>query len=191
MKLKIFLQLWLQQKCQTLQFVSACVLSHFSHVQLCDPMHCSPPGSSVDGISLARILEWVAIPSSRGSSQPKDESLSPALQADSLPLIHGDEGPCSLCLSIKLLEFVFYRFALVQMQNVQKAKASEERKFPFSVFDYWIQKLTPSPYSLWERGLHFPPRIWTEGLFQTSGCVTISLHHDLLSDFVLFFVSHT
>ena len=32
-----------------------------SHVRLCDPMDCSPPGSSVQGISQARILEWVAI----------------------------------------------------------------------------------------------------------------------------------
>ena len=36
---------------------------------LCDPMNCSPPGSSVHGILQARILEWVAIPFSRGSSQ--------------------------------------------------------------------------------------------------------------------------
>ena len=35
-------------------------------------MGCSPPGSSVHGISQARILEWVAISSSRGSSQPRD-----------------------------------------------------------------------------------------------------------------------
>ena len=35
---------------------------------LCDPMDCSPPGSSVRGISRARILEWVAISFSRGSS---------------------------------------------------------------------------------------------------------------------------
>jgi len=35
---------------------------------LCDPVDCSPPGSSVRGILQARILEWVAIPSSRGSS---------------------------------------------------------------------------------------------------------------------------
>ena len=39
---------------------------------LCDPMGCSPPGSSVHGISQARILEWVAISFSRGSSRPKD-----------------------------------------------------------------------------------------------------------------------
>ena len=39
---------------------------------LCDPMDCSPPGSSVHGMSQARILEWVTISSSRGSSHPRD-----------------------------------------------------------------------------------------------------------------------
>ena len=37
-------------------------------------MDCSPPGSSVRGIFQARILEWVAISSSRGSSRPKDQT---------------------------------------------------------------------------------------------------------------------
>ena len=39
---------------------------------LCDPMGCSLPGSSIHGILQARILEWVAFPFSRGSSQAKD-----------------------------------------------------------------------------------------------------------------------
>ena len=37
-------------------------------------MDCSLPGSSVLGILQARILEWVAMPSSRGSSQPRDQT---------------------------------------------------------------------------------------------------------------------
>ena len=41
---------------------------------LCDPIDYSPPGSSVHGILLARILEWIAISSSRGSFQPRDQS---------------------------------------------------------------------------------------------------------------------
>ena len=41
---------------------------------LCDPMDCSLPGSSVHGISQARILEWVAISFSRGSSRPRDRT---------------------------------------------------------------------------------------------------------------------
>ena len=45
----------------------------------------SPPGSSVHGIFQARILEWVAIPFSRGSSRPRIKPQSPALQEDSLP----------------------------------------------------------------------------------------------------------
>ena len=49
-----------------------CVLNRFSHVWLCNPLDCSPPGSSVHGILQARILEWVAVPSSRGSSQPRN-----------------------------------------------------------------------------------------------------------------------
>ena len=42
---------------------------------LCEPMICSPPGSSVHGIFQARLLEWVAISFSRGSSRPRDRSL--------------------------------------------------------------------------------------------------------------------
>ena len=43
-----------------------------SYAQLCNPMDCSLPGSSVHGIFQATILEWVSMLSSRGSSQPKD-----------------------------------------------------------------------------------------------------------------------
>ena len=39
---------------------------------LCDPMDCSQPGSSVHGTLQVRTLEWVTMPSSRGSSQPRD-----------------------------------------------------------------------------------------------------------------------
>ena len=41
---------------------------------LCDPMDCRLPGSSVHGILQTRILEWIAISSSRGSSQPRDQT---------------------------------------------------------------------------------------------------------------------
>ena len=48
------------------------VFSPQSSLILCNPMGCSPPGSSVYGILQARIPEWVAIPSSRGSSWPRN-----------------------------------------------------------------------------------------------------------------------
>ena len=49
-------------------FKYACVQSHFCHVWLCNTMNCSLPGSSALGILQARILVWVAMPFSRGSS---------------------------------------------------------------------------------------------------------------------------
>ena len=45
-----------------------------SWLTLCNPMDCSPPGSSIHGILQARVLEWVAIPFSRGSSWPRDRT---------------------------------------------------------------------------------------------------------------------
>ena len=57
----------------------ACVLSGSVLSDSCDPMDCSPPGSSVCGTSQARILEWVAIPFPRGSSRPGITPASPAL----------------------------------------------------------------------------------------------------------------
>ena len=45
-----------------------------SYPPLCDPVDCSPPGSSAHGILQARTLEWVAVPSSRGSSRPSGRS---------------------------------------------------------------------------------------------------------------------
>ena len=51
-----------------------CVLVALSCPTLCDPMDCGLPGFSVLGVLQARILEWVARPSSRGSSQSRDQT---------------------------------------------------------------------------------------------------------------------
>ena len=53
--------------------VRACSIVQ-SFPDLCDPMDCSPSGSSVHGILQARILEWGAISFSRTSSQPRDQT---------------------------------------------------------------------------------------------------------------------
>ena len=53
---------------------------------VCNPMDYSSPGASMHGISQARILEWIAIFYSRGSSQPRDQTvslISPALASRS------------------------------------------------------------------------------------------------------------
>ena len=56
---------------------------------LLQSMYCSPPGSSVQGISQARILEWVAISFSRGIFPTQGSNLHPLhWQVDSLPAYH-------------------------------------------------------------------------------------------------------
>ena len=54
-------------------FCGCCLVAKF-YLTLCDPMHCSSPGSSVHGILQARTLEWVAISFSRGSSWHRDQT---------------------------------------------------------------------------------------------------------------------
>ena len=65
------------------------VVGSLSRVWLSAPTDCSPPGSSVHGISQARILEWVVISFARGSSQPRDQNriqpTSPSPSADQTP----------------------------------------------------------------------------------------------------------
>ena len=62
--------------CRQKDRVNVCMYAKLLHLclSLCDPMDCSPPGSSVQGSLQARILQWVAIPSSRGSSWPRDQA---------------------------------------------------------------------------------------------------------------------
>ena len=65
---------WLLYHWATWDAQSSTIVSEVSQScqTLCDPVDCSPPGSSIHGILQARILEWVAISSSRGSSRPRD-----------------------------------------------------------------------------------------------------------------------
>ena len=58
------------------------------------PYDGSLPGSSVLGILLARVLDWVAISFSRGSFWPRDQTLVSCIQMDSLPLSHQGGPPC-------------------------------------------------------------------------------------------------
>ena len=80
---------WANTKCQKVKCECSVASVVSDSVQ---PMDCGLPGSSVHGILQARILEWVVISFSRGSSQPRNQtcstSVSSASQADSLPLSH-------------------------------------------------------------------------------------------------------
>ena len=108
-----------------------------SRLSLCDPVDCSPPGSSVHGISQGRTLEWAAIPSSRGPSRPgiKPGSLMP-------PALHA----CMLS-----------RFSLVRLCATPQTAAHQAPLSPgFSRQEYSSGLPFPSPHPIWERGQTVP-----------------------------------
>ena len=76
---------WKQVFLQTFPVIRLKVLVTQSCPSLCNLMDFSSPGSSVHGILWARILEWIAIHLSRGSSPLRNWTQSPALLIDSLP----------------------------------------------------------------------------------------------------------
>ena len=79
-----------------------------SCLTLCDLMDCSPAGSSVHGILQARILEWVAMPSTRGSSQPRNWT--------QVSHIAGSPGGLrNICTILKICNL--YRFDLSLIMN--------------------------------------------------------------------------
>ena len=75
-------KLWVVQSCPT----------------LCDPVVCSPPGSSIHGILQARILEWVVIPFSRGSSPPRDRTWVSHIVGRFFSLWAAETNSCNLRL---------------------------------------------------------------------------------------------
>ena len=92
---------------------------------LCDPVDGSPPGSSVHGILQARILEWVAISFSRGSSRPRDRTQ-----------VSHITGRCfNLCTTREALKYknavsqkTSYRDTELQIQVLTSKTSREERK---------------------------------------------------------------
>ena len=92
----------------------ACMLSHFSHVWPCNPMDCSPQGSSVHRILQARTQEWISVPSSWGIflTQGSSQYLLCLLhwQVGSLPLAPASQ----LCPCISSVQFSSVQFSSVQ-----------------------------------------------------------------------------
>ena len=81
-----------------------------SCLTLCDPRDCSLPGSSVHGILQARILEWVAIPSSSGSSPPRDWTWVSCSGRQILYHLTYQGSPCATWETLKEIVRIKYTF---------------------------------------------------------------------------------
>ena len=97
-------------------------------------MNCSPPGSSVHGIFQARILEWIAISYFRGSSQPRDESVSlvSALAGGFFttappgkPMVYVNNG---ILLSHKKNEMMPFAATWMQLETIILSEISQKEK---------------------------------------------------------------
>ena len=105
---------------------------HFSRFRLCDPMDCSLPGSSVRGILQQRILEWVAMPSSRGSSQTRDQTGISSLldwHLCSLPLV--PPGKPRIPMKWTLKKWMLWYVNYVWIKLLRKGHWTCPGKIPF------------------------------------------------------------
>ena len=97
---------------------------------LCDPGDCSLPGSSVHGIFQARILEWVTVPSSRGSSWSRDQT-----HLCLLCLLYRQVGSLPLVLPGKPWHFHYFVFDMARMPGAGTNKLLEW--FPEAWNQWW------------------------------------------------------
>ena len=128
---------------------------------LCDTMRCSLAGSSVHEIFQARILEWVVISLSRGSSQPRDWTFISSLlhsQAGSLPL--APPGKISGYLMFSNSKNAFCSSS-IESESVSHSVVSDSTRshglsllsMEFSRQEYWNGLPFPSPEDLPEPGI--------------------------------------
>ena len=138
----LFFFFWWEHKLYSLVCRHAKLLQ--SCLSLCDSMDHSLPGSSVYGILQARILEWVAMPSSSGPSWPRDESCVLCLlfwQMGSLPLA----PPAKPLYFLSKLQL--YNTVLSAIVNILYIRSSDP-----------IHRITESLYSFTKFSL-FPPTL--------------------------------
>ena len=116
-KLQVALFHYFQLLRNILLCVYVCAKSLQLCLTLCDPMDYSLPGSSVRVILQARILEWVAMPSSRGSSQPRDRTRVSCVSCTGRQVIYllllppGKIGVC-VCVCVYLCVCMYIPYLL-------------------------------------------------------------------------------
>ena len=123
-----------------LNWPCCCCLNAKSCPTLGDLMNCSPLGSSIHGILQARILGWVAISSSKGSSWPRGGTQISCSEADSLPFSHHGSPLTGFITSYTLPLFPSWFFlVLIQWKAPAAYPVIQERPFFFLSLQLHIQ----------------------------------------------------
>ena len=108
------------------------VLVAQSCLTLWDPANCSLPGSSVHGILQARILEWVAIPFSRGSSQPRDWTQVSYIAGRFFTIWSPREAPL-LCVHFPLLHVEWCMFLRIRLAKESRVILDSTGSWNFNI----------------------------------------------------------
>ena len=125
----------LKKSKKTCSFVFVCLVAQ-SCLVACDAMDYHPPGSSVHGIFQTRILEWVAVSSSRGSSQPRGGTHVSCVSCIGREIL----CPSTTCVAPLLLFLALYLWATVANVSDQFAEgACTFPKTPVIRGYYWLQ----------------------------------------------------
>ena len=116
-----------------------------SCLTLCNPVDCSPPGSSVHGILQARILEWVAISFSRGSSWPRVQTWVSHIAADALT--SEPQGKPRLWT---ILQIYGFQNCMVVAQKETQRSAEQTREY-----NTVKKSMLVFPINLWKRSQEY------------------------------------
>ena len=132
------------------------VLVPKSCLTLCDPMDCCPPGSSVHGILQARILEWVAISFSRGSSWPRVRTLVSCIVGRFFTTEPPGKPPQSMSYASSILQVVSKEIFKVSITTLLLQKLRSQRE----MWDLTLGKVKSSQHTVFGHGHFHMSRIW-------------------------------
>ena len=132
-----------------------------SRLSLCNPMDCSLPGSSIHGILQARILEWVAISYSRGSSQPRDQTRISYIASRFFPVWATRKTHVRLGSEMEVKSLSHVRLFVTPWTVAYQGPPS----VGFSRQEYWSGLPFPSPRDLPNPGIEpGSPALWADAL---------------------------
>ena len=117
---------------------NVCVLVAQSCLALCDAIDCGPPGSSVHGISQARILEWVVIFFSRGSSQTRDQTQVSHIAGRFFTDWATREALCYVIYKVKYIRLKMLSYYSKSNFSLESTVASDYTVFFLSYYACWL-----------------------------------------------------
>ena len=153
---------------QNMSWVVVVVLVPKSCLTLCDPMDCCLPGSYVQGIIQARILECVAISFSRGSSRPRVWTLVSCIAGRFFSTEPPGKPPQSMSCASSILHVVSKEVFKVSVTTLPLQQLRSQRE----VWDLALGKVKSSQHTAFGHGYFHMPRIWRSQLRARRGGFT-------------------